>query len=277
MKQFQRLGLLLTAACVLLVTAPAGAVDGVKLIKQPKSFPIVISTPGSYRLRKNITVPDENTTAINITADDVTLDLNGFSIIGPTVCSGDPVTSCAPTGSGRGIVSAVGTANTTILNGTVRGMGDDGIALLGPSARFERLRVVSNAGHGIDFEDDVCVIRDSVVSSNGAAGIHFIANYCAVTGNVVSSNHGDGINAYDGSVVSGNTVRSNGAEGVIASQGSLVIGNIIGSNVDGGFDINTDVGYAGNVLTGNNHGMEQQVFGGTQIGGNVCGSDTTCP
>src|SRR5712692_4005736 len=85
------------------------AVDGVVLIDQNRAlaggvtpgdapgFPVTISVPGSYRLSGNLTVPDANTTAIQVTADNVTLDLNGFSIIGPTVCVG---TSCSPTGTG---------------------------------------------------------------------------------------------------------------------------------------------------------------------------------
>src|SRR5437867_140385 len=87
----------------ILLVAPAGA-SGPRKLKQPKTFPLTISEPGSYILVTNITVPDANTTAISITADNVTLDLGGFSIMGPTVCSGGPpVTSCAPSGTGIGI------------------------------------------------------------------------------------------------------------------------------------------------------------------------------
>src|SRR6266567_2659981 len=111
---------ILCAAFALAAFTPyaAYAVDGVVLINQSSAlagnvtpgdapgFPVTISVAGSYRLSGNLTVPDANTTAIEITADDVTIDLNGFSIIGPTVCSGGPpVTSCSPTGSGAGIFS----------------------------------------------------------------------------------------------------------------------------------------------------------------------------
>src|SRR5437870_3755247 len=80
------------------------AVDGVILIDQNRAlagnvtpgdlqgFPVTISVAGSYRLSGNLTVPDANTTAILVTVDNVTIDLNGFSIIGPTVCVGMPVT-----------------------------------------------------------------------------------------------------------------------------------------------------------------------------------------
>ena len=84
------------------------AVDGVILIDQNRAlaggvtkddapgFPVTISQARSYRLSGNLTVPDANTTAIFINAINVTIDLNGFSIIGPTVCVGAPVvTSCS--------------------------------------------------------------------------------------------------------------------------------------------------------------------------------------
>ena len=85
--------LVLTIA--LFASARAYAVDGVVLIDQNKAlagnvtpgdtagFPVTISQPGSYRLSSNLTVPNATTSAIQITSHGVSLDLNGFSIIGP--------------------------------------------------------------------------------------------------------------------------------------------------------------------------------------------------
>jgi hypothetical protein len=91
MSRFKTCGL-----TIVLAFAPAAlAVDGTVLINQSTitngltgcptggHFPIVICQPGSYRLSGNLTVPDANTTAIQITANDVAIDLNGFSISGP--------------------------------------------------------------------------------------------------------------------------------------------------------------------------------------------------
>jgi hypothetical protein len=104
--------------CVCMLAATSSslyAVDGVVLIDQNRAlagnvtpgdapgFPVTISQPGSYRLSGNLTVPDSNTTAIQITADFVTLDLNGFSIIGPNVCTVNP-TACSAPGSGTGVL-----------------------------------------------------------------------------------------------------------------------------------------------------------------------------
>ena len=77
------------------------AVDGVVLIDQNRAlagnvtpgdfpgFPVTISRPGSYRLSGNLEVTDPDITAIEITADHVTLDLNGFSIQGPLIAARD--------------------------------------------------------------------------------------------------------------------------------------------------------------------------------------------
>ncbi len=80
--------------------------------RQPNTTTLVITKPGSYVLMGNVTVPGGD--AIQIRADDVTLDLNGFT-----------VTSLAATAAGYGIrleqtPTAVKTAsNARITNGRV--------------------------------------------------------------------------------------------------------------------------------------------------------------
>jgi hypothetical protein len=71
----------------------AEAVDGVVLIDQSKAnagnvtpgdapgFPVTLSRAGSYRLSGNLVISSLGT-AIEITAEHVTLDLNGFTIQG---------------------------------------------------------------------------------------------------------------------------------------------------------------------------------------------------
>jgi hypothetical protein len=98
--------------CCIFVAIPGSlyAVNGAVLIDQPHAlagnitpgdapgFPVTISEPGNYRLTGNLTVPDANTTAIDIKADDVTLDLKGFGIIGPVVRGSAP-TACPAAGT----------------------------------------------------------------------------------------------------------------------------------------------------------------------------------
>ncbi|MFC6520869.1 hypothetical protein ACFQAT_15095 [Undibacterium arcticum] len=68
----------------MLVPGMVRSVDGVMLIdpnRAPSTSPgflVIISEPGNYRLAGSVTVPDADTTAIEINADNVTIDLNGF-------------------------------------------------------------------------------------------------------------------------------------------------------------------------------------------------------
>jgi hypothetical protein len=92
MKREKLASVFIAAATVLGLAGPAGAVDGTIEINQAKvlaagGFPFIITTPGSYRLTSNLTVPAGKIGIENSaggTAGGVTIDLNGFSIIGPT-------------------------------------------------------------------------------------------------------------------------------------------------------------------------------------------------
>ncbi len=113
----------------------AFAVDGVVLINQSSvlaagGFPYVIANSGAYKLSGNLIVPHANTTAIMITSSNVSVDMNGFSILGPTVCTGTSfaVTACSPTGNGDGIsTSLAANSRVNVSNGNVKGMGRFGI------------------------------------------------------------------------------------------------------------------------------------------------------
>jgi len=91
-----------SALVTALAAAPALAVDGVLEINQAcvaagcfpgdgPGFPVEITIPGSYRLTSNLTVPDDDTTAILLQGVRlVNLDLNGFSILGQYACGVSP-------------------------------------------------------------------------------------------------------------------------------------------------------------------------------------------
>lgn len=227
-------------------------------------FPVTISKPGSYRLTGNLTVPDELTTAIFIDSDEVTIDLGGYAIIGPVVCTGTTV-SCVPMvgfGNGIGASSFVG-KNVSVLNGTIRGMGNTGI-FLRENCRIENVTATSNAGSGISVSTESIVKGNKVsynwgfgismgaggiatgntayrnaidgiyasgatisgnnVSQNNRNGIDTRGEGSTITGNTSTGNHGHGMNAGYGSTVSGNTVRGNGGDGIIDSEGTFNTG-----------------------------------------------------
>lgn len=248
---------------ILLAFAPAAlAVDGTVLINQSTitnglpgcptggHFPIIICQSASYRLSGNLTVSNTTTGAIDITADNVTIDLNGFSILGPTVCSGSPLT-CSPnngTPSGNGISSS--NANIVVMNGQIKGMGFNGISLTGTKSRVQNIQATSNSNNGI-FVGDSSVVSSCTVSSNGGAGI-FANGSDVVTGNLVSFNS-IGINsANQAALISGNSVVSSSNVGIQVVCPSLISGNLVSLNTNDSDFFDT----SGNLLaTGNLGGL----------------------
>ena len=76
-----------TATLALLGSHAAQAQTMIGAGKAAISFPIVISQPGHYKLAGNLTVPNGSTHGIHVTSPHVTIDLNGFVLSGPNVCS----------------------------------------------------------------------------------------------------------------------------------------------------------------------------------------------
>jgi hypothetical protein len=255
------------------------AVDGTKLISQNNAiagnvtpgdapgFPVTISQPGSYVLTSNLTVPDENTTAIQITANNVTLDLNGFTIQGPTVCDAPPPTfqfACTQTGTGRGI-DAPSRNQTIVVNGVVRGMGGIGVNL-GTNARVERVNTVSNGSIGISA-GDASTVSGNTVQFNGGGGIStgFLGT---VSDNVAAVNGGVGISSGFSSTVTGNSAGANSGHGIVAGQGSLLSNNSASGNGGAGLNLSVHAGYTHNVMSVNGSGA---VTGfGVSLGQNLC-------
>ena len=190
--------------------------------------------PGAYRLVSNLVVPNANTTAIEIKTDYVVIDLNGFSILGPTVCPlapvtqtsppEVPVTSCNNTGTGIGIKAADPTLQTsstgpvandfstiTVKNGTVAGMGSIGI-VLGHAARIENVTVRSNGDTGI-MTGRGSIIRDNIAIGNGKLGF-YIGNSGNIRGNTATLNGSVGIEFFSGLVVDNTTIK-NGSFGLV--------------------------------------------------------------
>jgi hypothetical protein len=221
-------------AVFMIVTGPAWAVDGVVLFNQSAAlagnitpgdtpgFPVTLSMPGSYRLTSNLIVGDVNTIAVFVTGDDVTIDLNGFSIIGPTVCTGNPVTSCTPTGFGAGIEGPG--RNTRVFNGTIRGMGFRGISLNNDSF-VEKVHAI-NIGAG-----DIAIFAETVnacsATQNGGQGIAGTL----ITNSKTVGNGGSGIIVF-GSAIN-NVAIGNGSQGISATCPSAIVSNSASGNRGG--------------------------------------------
>ncbi len=184
------------------------------------ALPFTISTPGLYYLTEDLTCP-EGTHGITVEADDVTLDLRGFSLVGP--------------GSGglyRGVHMRE-VRNFEIRNGTIRNFTRDGIysfdnAVEGVSHRVTNMRVVGNGGTGIFLYGDSHYVAECTVLSNGGSGI--ICSASTIVRNVCSMNAQEGIDTSFGSVVAENTCRKNGFSGIKGMFGVTIMNNSCSDN-----------------------------------------------
>lgn len=168
-------------------------------------IPKTITTPGSYYLTEDVTADG---TAITVDVDNVTIDLNGFSLIGSDSAANYGIYMYARN-------------NVEIRNGTIRNF-DRAIyeysAYTGKNHRVINVRVKSNISGGIYLKGSGHLVKNCTVTENGNSGVNqfhaiFVENG-TVTGNTVSDN-GDSATSAIGIYVSqgaitGNTVSGNG-------------------------------------------------------------------
>jgi hypothetical protein len=83
-------------------------------------YPITINQPGHYKLMGNLSVPG-GVIGIAVNANDVTIDLNGFSITGQVTCTGFSNVNCSQT-AGHGINGSPA-QRMSVRNGSVAGFG----------------------------------------------------------------------------------------------------------------------------------------------------------
>ena len=140
---------------------------------------VTISASGSYYLTTNITVTTGS--AITMTASQVTLDLNGFS-----------VSSTAASATGTGILLAGGNADITILNGHIKG----GVTYSGG---------VYSSGPGFA----------NGITYSGTTPFNVRVSGVSVSG---CSNYGIYLTLGDSTVVESSTVRTVGGYGIQANS-----------------------------------------------------------
>ncbi len=172
----------LTVVCLSLMASFSYASDGVFEINEvcdgfgcfpgdTSGLPITITQSGSYKLTSNLSSGSTTTNVIEINADDVTLDLNGFSIIGPRTCTGDNATLvCTNAGMTAHAITASGRKNITVKNGITKGF-DTGVNLQSVASRGN---VVHNV-HSSENEFGIVllngVVSDCVANRNLDTGI----------------------------------------------------------------------------------------------------------
>lgn len=252
-----RISLLVSLSLVLAgaMAAPLVGAQGYTEINQSiivgsGGFPYTISAPGYYLLTDNVvkTALDGNVAAIVISASNVTLDLGGYSIEGPGICSRNASTgaiTCNGHVPGSGIQESGGNTNVEIRNGTVHGF-FNGISTTATGTVLKQLTIYDNAFSGASAIGDVSRIENVTAIRNGSTGI------------TVQNN----------STVQACDASQNDDYGIIANLASAVVFSSTMGNRLGGMSLNPQAVFsANNVL--DNFGTDP-VFGGIDGGGNNC-------
>ena len=191
------------------------------------TLPVTITASGSYYLTGNLSVTDPAAHGITVNADNVSIDLMGFSITGPG------------TGSGSGLYMD-GRSTVTIQNGTIRAFGNSGILennLTGHAHLVADIRSLENGGAGIRLNGKSHLVRHCVTTNNGNYGIDIgdVSNPhstvgSTMTGNTSSHNGGHGIRGVYGCTITNNTSHNNGGDGIHGYLFAAIIRNTVYRN-----------------------------------------------
>jgi hypothetical protein len=305
--------LCLLALAALVAAAPASAVDGVIEINQASAiaggitpsdqpgFPVTIGPgeSGSFRLSGNLSITDANTVAISVTTVDVTIDLNGFTIDGPTVCTGIPpaTVTCVPENTTAAGIHAGSAQGLSVRNGIIRNMPYSGI-VCGRRCSVRGVRAIENGWNGVNVGAGsivtACQLHHNGRSGLAAGGGQPPAYGSLLSGNVVTANGQVGIAVALGDVIEGNVARGNGSDGIEghtflaarnASSGNMSDGIRMAAGLMAENDLHDNDGFGANVTPGvvalaGNSFLANQLgpINGTpsQIGANACGN-AVCP
>lgn len=317
------------AASLLLGQAAAGS-DGVVEINQARAlaggvtpgdtlgFPVTIAASGSFRLTGDLdTAGGSAWIQVVAPARHVTIDLGGFAIVGPNVCTPQTTGASCLLSGGPNAIDVSAAVRLTLRNGSLRGLRNGVVVVAAESVTVEEVVASHFSNTGIASATWIpTLVRRSVANLNGGRGFD-LGGLGRVVDSIADHNDDDGINAAQ---VSGSSASANGANGISAnvaagtvhacratgngSVGILVGGGgrvsdstasqnktgvLLGAGAtllasaardNSGFGLSSGSGgtYGGNTFTGNNGGSSTQVTGtATEIGTNFCFNDTVCP
>jgi hypothetical protein len=197
------------------------------------SLPYKITAEGSYYLTANLTATGSGA-GITISANNVTLDLNGFALVG------------GGSGSVTGINVPAAQKNILIRNGTVRGWTNGGInASNASNSVIQGIRLSNNTASSIFFNiaglsiGNGSTVKDCFVAQNtNSTGIS-VGNASTVSGCVARGNSaGAGIRVTDSCYVLGNISDSNGT-GITMGSGNRIESNSCTFNASAGILISS--------------------------------------
>lgn len=175
----------------------------------------VISQSGSFYLTANIN-GEMNKHGIEVTVNNVTIDLNGFSIIGPSSSIGDGINASRP--------------KITVMNGSISYC-QNGI-ILGIEGKVINVTSTDNSANGITVGSH-SIVRHCIVKGNLALGI-VTDQYSQVLNCVTQNNDNGGISGTSrcliSDCVSPNNGSTSGSHGIKVSSDSSVFNCISSDN-----------------------------------------------
>jgi parallel beta-helix repeat protein len=197
----------------------------------------VITRQGSYYLEENITIGFRAKNGIVIEASNVTVDLNGFTLDGLEVLVIPWPEAADSERSLTGILASGSVENITVMNGTVRDWGRDGIDIWTADInRLENLTVTTNLQTGIR-SGDASVITDCVSEGNGDIGFR-VGGRSTLIGCVAHANGGVGFGGVTSNLTAC-TATENGGSGFNLAFGSLVAECVAAQNEGDGIFLNS--------------------------------------
>jgi parallel beta-helix repeat protein len=249
-------------------------------------LPFIISQAGSYYLTGNLSVSSA-TDGITINADNVTIDLNGFTLTGFGVAN-------------SAIYAASDRFNIAIRNGTVRDWGAGVNLPLTINSQFENLRLYNNtANFGLrtshtctiincvargNFDgivtNNASVLKNCVSTNNTSEGI-ILGRVCVAADCVTSGNTDAGLIAGEACMVQNCSASANTVDGIRASNNCILLNNACdGNGTGGGAGIHIPSGVTGNrieqnILTNNNRGIYVEGTGNLIIKNTARGNGPT--
>lgn len=229
----------LSIRIVVIVTALSGVPDlpaGEGRLELSQSMmPITITQSGSYVVTEDLQGTSGNR-GIHITASDVSIDLNGFDLVG--------------VGASLGGIDVTGThRNISVRNGTVRNWGSIGVDIDNASnCVVTAVRAVDNGNDGFRVRGNLLVdcialgnsgdgfqvtgrsiLLRCIARDNGANGI-ITGNDCALSLCAVRTNKDAGIVTGVGCSVLRCTARDSGESGISVGAATAVSGCAVHSN-----------------------------------------------
>lgn len=269
------------------------------------SLPYTITNPGSYYLTENLTVSG-GAAGIIVSSDNVTIDLNGFSLVG------------GASGTNPGINVPTAHKNLCVRNGTLTGWTNGAISAVNVTGSlFEKLRLVANSGtaalnagtastikecvatantssFGTGFRTgNSCTVLDCSAFGNGGYGF-ILTSFCTIANSTSSENSADGVDVQNYCSVMHCNITDNSQVGLSAGRYCTITQCTLGANATNGIatgdgctvesctagfnGIGIAVGSGGTVRSctaKDNQYSGISVFNNCHVVGNTCDTDNT--